>query len=80
MLTMSEGSSSRWRSRIPILSLTVCAIAMIAAVWWYYLRQREATDSAAVNQLAAIASVKTAQIANWRHERIGNPGIAKAAR
>jgi hypothetical protein len=45
---------------------------MIAAVWWYYLRQREATDSAAVNQLAAIASVKTAQIANWRHERIGD--------
>jgi PAS domain S-box-containing protein len=72
MLTMGEGSSSTWRGRVLILSLTVCAIAMIAVVWWYYLRQREATDSAAVNQLAAIASVKAAQIANWRHERIGD--------
>jgi len=69
---MGEGSFSTRRGRFLILSLTVCAVAMIAAVWWYYRRQREAMDAAAVNQLAAIAAGKVAQIANWRGERLGD--------
>jgi len=45
---------------------------MIGALRWYYLRQREATETAAADQLAAIADFKTAQIANWRRERVGD--------
>src|ERR1039457_7542074 len=79
MPTMDEGISSTRRGRVLILSLTVCAFAMVAAVWWYYVRQREATDSAAVNQLATIASAEAAQVANWRHERIGDGRVLAAS-
>ncbi|MFY9723923.1 MAG: PAS domain S-box protein [Bryobacteraceae bacterium] len=75
---MGEGTFSR-HGRFLILSLTVCASAMIAAVWWYYQHQREAIDNAAVNQLSAIADFKTAQIANWRRERIGDGRVVAAS-
>lgn len=51
---------------------------MIAAVWWYYLRQRAAVEEDAVHELAAIAAMKSAQIENWRAERIGD-GVLLAA-
>ena len=69
---MGGGSFSTRHGRLLILSLTVCAAAMIGAVWWYYQRQRQAAENAAVSQLAAIADFKTKQIANWRQERIGD--------
>ena len=69
---MGDGSFSTRHGRLLILSLTACAVALIGAVWWYYQRQREATEAEAVKQLAAIADFKTAQIANWRRERIGD--------
>jgi len=55
-----------------VLLMTICGVAMCAAVWWYYAHQRAAIESAVANELAAIAGFKTAQIANWRHERIGD--------
>jgi len=51
---------------------------MIAAVWWYYVRQRAAAEEDAVGDLAAIAAMKSAQIENWRAERIGD-GVVLAA-
>ncbi len=59
-------------ARFLILSPVVCAIVVAAAGWFYYQRQRETIDNAALNQLSAIANFKTEQIANWRQERIGN--------
>jgi PAS domain S-box-containing protein len=65
----------------PILmaSLTLGALAMIGAVWWYYLRQRAAVEADAEHELAAIAAMKSAQIENWRAERIGDGGLLAAS-
>jgi len=60
-------------------SLTLGALAMIAAVWWYYLRQRAAVEEGVVHELAAITAMKTAQIENWRAERIGDGGVLAAS-
>ena len=59
-------------ARFLILSPVVCAIVVAAAGWFYYQRQRETIDNAALDQLSAIANFKAEQIANWRQERIGN--------
>jgi len=59
-------------ARLLILSPVVCAIVVAAAVWFYYERQRETIDNAALNQLTAIVNFKAEQIANWRQERIGD--------
>jgi PAS domain S-box-containing protein len=67
-----EGSFSTRHGRILILSLILGATALVATVWWYYTRQRDAAESAAENELAAIADAKTKQITNWRSERIGD--------
>jgi PAS domain S-box-containing protein len=67
-----EGSFSTRHGRILILSLILGATALVATVWWYYTRQRDAAESAAENELAAIADAKTKQITNWRTERIGD--------
>lgn len=45
---------------------------MLTAVWFYYQRQRETVDTAAMDQLRAIADFESEQIANWRRERIGD--------
>jgi len=45
---------------------------MIAVIWWYYTRQRDAIGTAMSQELAAIAEIKVDQIANWRRERIGD--------
>jgi len=47
-------------------------MAMIAVIWWYYARQREAVGTATTQELAAIAEIKVDQIANWRSERLGD--------
>ena len=53
-----------------MVALAFGAVATIWSVWWYYTRQREATEEATSQELAAIAAMKTTQIANWRRERI----------
>jgi PAS domain S-box-containing protein len=60
-------------------SLTLAGLVMIAAVRWYYLRQRGAVEEKAVHQLAAIAAMKSAQIEHWRAERIGGGDVLAAS-
>jgi PAS domain S-box-containing protein len=52
---------------------------MIAAVWWYYLRQRAAVEENAAHELAAIVAMKSTQIENWRAERIGDGFLLAAS-
>ena len=42
---------------------------MIAAVGWYYVRQRAAITQEARQALTAITDIKAAQIEHWRAER-----------
>jgi PAS domain S-box-containing protein len=74
----SAGSSAHY-SRILMASLMLAGLAMIAAVWWYYLRQRAAVEENAVHRLTAIAAMKSAQIEKWRAERIGGGGVLAAS-
>ena len=67
-----EASLSTRQGRILIVLLTLGAAALVAAAWWYYTRQRDAAETAAENELTAIADAKTKQIANWRDERTGD--------
>src|ERR1700693_6463519 len=76
---MSATRFSAHHSRILMALLTLGALAMIAAVWWYYVRQRAAVEENAVRQLAAVAAMKSAQIENWRAERIGDGGVLAAS-
>jgi signal transduction histidine kinase len=69
-------SSQRWRI---ILLFCATVVASIAAIWWYYLRQRDASERAFVDELTAIADEKAQQIANWRAERIGDGRVASSA-
>ncbi len=78
MRTGGGGSFSTRQGRILILLLTFGAAALVAAVGWYYTRQRGAAETAAENELTAIADAKTKQIANWRDERRGD-GMAVAS-
>jgi two-component system sensor histidine kinase UhpB len=55
-----------------ILSLVLVSLAMVGVIWWYYERQREATEAAIKAEVAAIAEAKVTQIANWRRERLGD--------
>ncbi|HEV3201049.1 MAG TPA: PAS domain-containing protein [Bryobacteraceae bacterium] len=64
---------------ILILSLTFGSLAMIAAVWWYYKVQSRETEAATTRQLFAVALGKSDQIANWRHERVGDGRVAMSA-
>jgi len=73
-----EASLSTRQGRILIVLLTLGAAALVAAAWWYYTRQRDAAETAAENELTAIADAKTKQIANWRDERRGD-GLGVAA-
>ena len=58
------------------MSLTFGSLAMIVAVWWYYKVQSGETEDATTRQLYAVAHGKTDQIANWRHERVGDGRVA----
>lgn len=51
---------------------------MTVTVAWYYIRQRRAIEAAAASELAAIVSVETIQIANWRRERFGDGRLLAA--
>jgi hypothetical protein len=63
---------SALQGRIAIASLILGSVATIAAIWWYYSRQRDAIETTASQELAAIADVTVDRIANWRRERIGD--------
>jgi PAS domain S-box-containing protein len=67
--------SSRQLSRILIVSVVVCGVALVSAGAWYYGRERDGVERAAAAELAAVAHVKAEQIANWRQERIGDGGV-----
>jgi len=69
-----HGFFSSQRLRI-LLLLAVGAAVSVAAIRWYYLRQREATENAFTDELIAITDAKTKQIANWRRERIGDGNV-----
>ena len=77
--TRFSAGLSAHHSRILMASLTLGALTMIAAVWWYYVRQRAAVEGDAEHELAAIAAMKSAQIENWRAERIGDGGVLTAS-
>jgi hypothetical protein len=68
----SRLKSSTLHGRVLIAFLISGSLAMIAVIWWYYARQREAIGDAMSQELAAVAEVKVDQIANWRRERIGD--------
>ena len=70
--SVASGRLSNQRDRILVALLTACALGSVAAIWWYYIQQRDAMENAAIGELAAIAEMKTKQIANWRQERIGD--------
>jgi PAS domain S-box-containing protein len=70
-LNGERGFSTR-HAHILIASLTLGAVLLVGAVWWYYTRQRAAAETAAEDELTAIADAKTKQIANWRSERLGD--------
>lgn len=76
---MAGESKKAPRSRILPSALLVSGAILIAAVWWYYTRQRDALKSSTAAELAAIADVKAKQIANWRSERIGDGGVLSSA-
>ena len=82
-----NGADRAWRhGKILISALTVGAISLIAILIWYYLRQREAIETTAAKEVAAIAQIKVKQIVNWRRERMGDgnmlevPGVQRMAR
>jgi PAS domain S-box-containing protein len=62
-----------------IISLSACSLAMCAAAWWYYQRQRDHIDAVAADEIRAIARFKSDQIANWRRERIGDGRVLAAS-
>lgn len=66
------------RSRFLIATLTLAAIALAAAVVWYYRQQRRAMEAAVLQELAAIADVKVNQLSNWRRERLGDGRVLSA--
>ena len=73
-----EAAFSTRQGRTLIVLLTAGAAALVLAAWWYYARQSDAAETAAENELTAIADAKTKQIASWRDERRGD-GLGLAA-
>lgn len=71
---MAQGSASQ-HGRILIASLALVSLAMIGATTWYYLRQRTEVEASAIQELSAIATIKAAQLVNWRRERLGDGGM-----
>ncbi len=72
MIGRAMGASSRTHGRILIVSLTLCSLATAVAVWWYYDRQLSAMEDQVIHELRAVGENKTAQVANWRSERLGD--------
>ena len=69
---MARPASWTWHGRVMIVSLILGSLAMVAVIWWYYEREREANEAAVASEVAAIASAKAMQIASWRGERLGD--------
>jgi two-component system, NarL family, sensor histidine kinase UhpB len=76
---MEDTNSSMRHGLVMMASLALGVVALVAAVLWYYVRQREAIRAAATQELAAIARVKASQIANWRSERLGDGRVQAAS-
>lgn len=76
-MSQSERSLSRGtkHSRLLIALLTACFIGIAGALSWYYARQRVAVEQAAIREMSAIGDIETAQIDNWRHERLDDGGV-----
>jgi PAS domain S-box-containing protein len=62
-------------SRLLIALLTVCFTGGAGALGWQYVRQRAAVEEATLRELAAIGDIETAQIENWRDERLADARI-----
>jgi PAS domain S-box-containing protein len=65
-------TSDSGHGRLVLTLIALATLATIAAVLWYYLRQRNAIEAATAEELAAISKTKADQIINWRQERIGD--------
>lgn len=68
----SGTADARHYGKILIASLTLGGLALVVAVVWYYLRQKEAIEFTAAKEVTAIAEIKVKQIVNWRLERLGD--------
>lgn len=60
------------------ISLTLGSVLFVGVILLYYARQRDATEAASTEEVAAITQAKVAQIASWRRERVGD-GLVLAA-
>ena len=65
--------------RVLIALLTVFAAAMIGAAWLYYRLERNAVAHAAVNELTAVVETESAQVGNWRRERLADGRVLQAS-
>ena len=65
--------------RVLIISLTFWSLAAVAAVWRYYTVQKRAIEEAAMRETSAVAAGKSAQISNWRSERIGDGHVVMSS-
>jgi PAS domain S-box-containing protein len=69
---MSHFDSSAIR-RWPLPALVLLSIvAVTAAVWWYYSRQRNEMETASVQEIYVVADAERKQIAAWRAELLGD--------
>ena len=69
---MREPTLSLPHGRFIVGCLILGSLAMIAVIWTYYARQREAIEATTAMEVAAIAKAQVNQIASWRRERLGD--------
>lgn len=64
--------NARWtRAALPALVL----LAILAGGMWFYRVQERDMRHQIEAELTAIGQLKTAQIASWREERLGDAGL-----
>lgn len=72
-------TDKRLRAAVGLLLVyTVLLAALAATGYQYYSRQQRRIEGEAQNQLAAIADLKTGEIAEWRKERIADGELVRA--
>lgn len=76
---MNNGTDVRLNRIFLVLLAVGGGLLMAAAARTYYVRQSEAVESSVSGELAAIAEIKATQIANWRHERLGDGNVLLSA-